>query len=336
LAYLLDRHEQMATGWVGCIEEMDIGQELPGTLADFENGTINMGRHQHLSDPDLLTNHPPDLTDAFTLHLKQVVILSRVGGFHRRLRIQRQTEMMNGARSTGVLDDRVTPMLDKFVHRGGGAVDPSFCLSSGVGFGPPQSAADLIQDQPSFKALENAIVAFRLSIPKHLRDPFARPSSRPGTFANPGFRGVHGISVDATLYAMHVQSFVATLMLHAPVADMRAAADKSRDKILQATQSILESVHTLTATSYDLVLLPTHCTAYWTLTARTLMRFYRISLENGDVDDAQAILNEIDIMSLALGRIGEHLAVGFRGAKQIRDMVSEIQREVEEYKRREP
>ena len=52
-------------------------------------------------------------------------------------------------------------------------------------------------------------------------------------------------------------------MLHTPVASMDLPNDNSRVKLLQATRSMLESVHKLVASSYELALLPNHCVAYW-------------------------------------------------------------------------
>ena len=76
----------------------------------------------------------------------------------------------------------------------------------GIITNPARAEAEAVRELSAFKALDNLIVAFRLSIPKEYRDPFAQ--AHEGLYANPAFRGGHGMSVDPVLYTMHVLTSV--------------------------------------------------------------------------------------------------------------------------------
>lgn len=90
-------------------------------------------------------------------------------------------------------------------------------------------------------------------------------------------------------------------MLHSPCATMDDPSDASRAKLLQAATSIVESVHQMTATSYDFALLPDRAIAGWSVAARTLVRFYRYSLEHDHMEDAEAIRAEISVVGCVHG-----------------------------------
>lgn len=66
-AYLLGRGQGSATAWLMAIDDLDVGQEFPLPLADFENGLVT---------PDLLSHHDVPLTELFVLLLKANSLLS--------------------------------------------------------------------------------------------------------------------------------------------------------------------------------------------------------------------------------------------------------------------
>ena len=86
------------------------------------------------------------------------------------------------------------------------------------------------------------------------------------------------------------------IILHDPHAEMSNPRDKSRVKIFQATRMILESVYALSATSYDVTLLPTRCVLYWLVAARALTRMYRVYLEQDQLDEAAVTKTEINVL----------------------------------------
>ncbi|KAG8751583.1 hypothetical protein FRC11_009246, partial [Ceratobasidium sp. 423] len=86
-AYLLDRQQGSATAWPMAIDDLDVGQDFPLTLAGFENGEEPKGyKRQKLLTSDLLTHHDMPLTDSFVLLLKANALLSRITNFNIRLR----------------------------------------------------------------------------------------------------------------------------------------------------------------------------------------------------------------------------------------------------------
>ncbi|KAG8682540.1 hypothetical protein FRC08_014896, partial [Ceratobasidium sp. 394] len=86
-AYLLDRQQGSGTAWPMAIDDLDVGQDLPMTLAFFENGEEPNGfKRQKLMTPDLLTHHDLPMTDSFVLLVKANALLSRITNFNIRLR----------------------------------------------------------------------------------------------------------------------------------------------------------------------------------------------------------------------------------------------------------
>ncbi|KAG8711917.1 hypothetical protein FRC09_020342 [Ceratobasidium sp. 395] len=69
-----DRTHSSATAWPAAIDELDIGQSFPYPLHLFEAGVAPGPdtKTQKLSTPDLLTNHPTELTDDGILYLKAI------------------------------------------------------------------------------------------------------------------------------------------------------------------------------------------------------------------------------------------------------------------------
>ncbi|KAG9090199.1 hypothetical protein FRC06_001182 [Ceratobasidium sp. 370] len=71
-----DRTHSSATAWPAAIDELDIGQSFPYPLRVFEAGVApgpdTTLAVQKLSTPDLLTNHPTQLTDDGIIYLKAI------------------------------------------------------------------------------------------------------------------------------------------------------------------------------------------------------------------------------------------------------------------------
>jgi hypothetical protein len=90
------------------------------------------------------------------------------------------------------------------------------------------------------------------------------------------------------------------LLLHEPHANVYSATDQSKAKVLQAARIVMESIYSLTATSYDPTLLPKQCVGYWAATGRFLCRMYLACLKQNHLEDAMVIRNEIDVIRLAI------------------------------------
>jgi hypothetical protein len=162
-----------------------------------------MEGRQRLSDPDLLTHHPPHLTDSFTLHLKAQILAGRIIDFNGAIRIRRQSDYNNGAST-----------LDAFFTPGGHAYSDNilFAATFGADHQPTPLSDDKterarpidsysepllrLRDLPEFLALDTAIVSFQNSIPKEYQDPFYVKDSDSGY-------GHSSCSVDPHLYCAH-------------------------------------------------------------------------------------------------------------------------------------
>lgn len=94
------------------------------------------GPYQRLGTPNLLSVHPPERTDPFTLLIKGTVMISRIIIFYSRLKLQGETD-----------------------------IESSFPL------GRPLAE---IRASTGFKELDNMVDTFKLNIPREYRDPFTR------------------------------------------------------------------------------------------------------------------------------------------------------------------
>lgn len=104
-------------------------------------------------DWDVLTNHPPGITDAFVLYIKSCLLLSRVKSFNSRFR----TKFYSGDPST-------------VTFRSG---------SDGAGQMVPKD----IRETPAFVSLNQLIEQFRESFPPHLRHPVQNGVVTPHLFS---------------------------------------------------------------------------------------------------------------------------------------------------------
>jgi len=85
-------------------------------------------------------------------------------------------------------------------------------------------------------------------------------------------------------------------MLHEAHIDMGASHDASREKVLYAARSILDSIYTLMSKSLDVSLLPGYALSHWMSTGRILGRFYVRALELGHNEEAPVIRTEIEVL----------------------------------------
>ncbi len=85
-------------------------------------------------------------------------------------------------------------------------------------------------------------------------------------------------------------------MLHEAHMDMGASHDASREKVLHAARSILDSIYTLMSKSLDVSLLPGYSLSHWMSTGRILGRFYIRALELSHFDEAKVIKTEIEVL----------------------------------------
>jgi len=175
-----------------------------------------------------------------------------------------------------------------------------------------------IRELPAFKALDSAIVAFQLSIPKEYRDPW---DNRSGVFSSRSLVS----SLDHNLYSLRILPHVATMMLHEPHADMLSSTCISKQKIVSAALAVLDTVHTLVAGSYDPTLVPSYFVMYWTATVKVLLKAYKGCLEMDLKEEAQALRGGVEVLRLVFAKIGEKLEIGYRASNIVSEMLSTVE-----------
>ncbi|KAF8337422.1 uncharacterized protein EI90DRAFT_3042924 [Cantharellus anzutake] len=288
LAFINEKHQQMSTQWASCLDEADIGQELPVPLQYLDLGDIPRGYRQRLFDSDLFTNHPRNLTDPFILHLKAMILTSRVGAFNTRARIRRHSDRNNLAMSgsdSGVVESKI------------------------------------------FQSLDSSISAFVGSIPGEFRDAYCSTTftcthglEKCPTCGDRNLRSPVTTNL-GHLFELNILPHVATIMLHEPRMDMGASHDDSREKVLHSARLILDSIYNLMRNSLDMSALPGYSLSHWMSTGRVLGRFYVRTLELGYGEEAVVIRTEIEVLSQLMGRIGERIPVAAHSQKALDDII---------------
>ncbi|KAG8713969.1 hypothetical protein FRC09_018139 [Ceratobasidium sp. 395] len=114
MAFVTDRTHSSATAWPAAIDELDIGQSFPYPLQTFEAGVAPGPdtKTQKLSTPDLLINHPTELTDDGILYLKAIELMSRITVFNNRVRTRYDDAAnISAAPAFHMLDDTISTFL---------------------------------------------------------------------------------------------------------------------------------------------------------------------------------------------------------------------------------
>ncbi|KZS96186.1 hypothetical protein SISNIDRAFT_548277 [Sistotremastrum niveocremeum HHB9708] len=135
LAYAVERFQAVGNGWATSVDDKSISQTFPALLDNFQRGIgVPLKGRQRMNSKDILTYHPVDQTDSFTLYVKSSILLSRVKNFNSSFPLNQEA-----------LDSLAAP--DQHPQH----VDP-------------RSTAE-------FQKIEAQIWAFRLNVPNHLRNP---------------------------------------------------------------------------------------------------------------------------------------------------------------------
>ncbi|CCA69156.1 hypothetical protein PIIN_03056 [Serendipita indica DSM 11827] len=360
LAYCYERWQAASTGWAMGLDDEDISQVLPLPLVDFEQGlSILPELRQRISTPRMLTLHIPEQTDAFTLYVKGTILFSKVKNFNIRFKSkyyyavasnsahgerfapfggmthpppqpqqqvalaqhqqQQQMEQVQddvkgeGTASPDGSSNKDLPYLNTS-YQSNSTSTPSggygFGMAMGmgssfspIGMGPGPERIDP-RDTPSFRAVDGLIEGFRTSFPKNLRDPVA------------------GGRVNSELYVACLVPHVATILLHDPHADPAAPTCRSAEKLLIAARAILDLVSILCATSFDITLLDPVASFAWFLAARVFVRFLRARLDGRRHAEAVVLRKELEVIRIALKRMGERVPLGYRQSKMLDDLLA--------------
>lgn len=176
---------------------------------------------QTLHDNDILTNHPPHLTDSFTLYLKSILIGARVATFNARMKMERESKIKNGllppeaAFNPAGMFSSMRRLLSPSTHSHSREATSTGSSPSGLGdyngSSDASSSADAghantlegmtpIRDLPAFQRLQDDLAAFRASFPPPFADAI-KPALYGSSSPNGGGRSLK--SVDGALYLAH-------------------------------------------------------------------------------------------------------------------------------------
>ncbi|KAJ8521445.1 hypothetical protein ONZ45_g1856 [Pleurotus djamor] len=157
---------------------------------------------------------------------------------------------------------------------------------------------------PAFVALDDTVSAFPTSFPPHLRSP------------------VTDNIVDPTLYTASLMPHCANIILHDPHADVQQRGCVSALRILASARSILDLIHCLWATSFDITLLEPFCVFSWFIAGRVLVRFLKAAQDAEILEQAATLSRELDYIHYAIAKVGERIPMAFRFAKMLRDLIA--------------
>ncbi|KAF8316769.1 hypothetical protein DL93DRAFT_2165898 [Clavulina sp. PMI_390] len=312
-AYIFDRQQQIATGWTPALLDEDISQELPARYVDYEAGIFVPAPRQHLSDPDVFTNHPPHLTDSWVLSVKAFSLLGRIGTFNRRLELHRRGEVNNLIRPSSEL------FYPIFFACDGVRQDSGYDVWYNSG-----SSSEIVQSA-AFRMLDSQITGFRLSIPPEYRNPI-----KTDPYANMG-HGAMGRSrlvatVDTDLLLVHNILQAAVILLHGPHIDIHATESVHRDKSVVAARALIDTIHALSATSFDPMLLPRSAIGMWACGANCLSLFWCKALVEGRDEEATMYKSEIDVVVNMIGYIGDRFPLAYKEKHRLAESLEEIER----------
>ncbi|CAE6467402.1 unnamed protein product [Rhizoctonia solani] len=158
-----------------------------------------------------------------------------------------------------------------------------------------------MRELPEFHELEQLINSFRKSFPQQYNNPIVQTA-----------RGL-----DIHVYAAHLISQFAVILLHDKHANLYSPNCQSAQKLVGAARAILDLMYTVCSTSYDLTRLPPICVQSWGRSASVLIRLYKLEIGRGNQEAALAIDLEIQSIRFALNQMGTRLPVALKYDKAI-------------------
>ncbi|KAG9002104.1 hypothetical protein FRB93_011877 [Tulasnella sp. JGI-2019a] len=292
VVYAMERLVNSTNVWALIFEDMDCSQVMPCRSKDFDTGVFVPKKYrQHLHTRNMLITHPPLATDSFTLYIKAAIILGQVRSFNRRYKQYYDTAT------------RMEAQLNA-------TSSPSSASSPPNASTPPEEAPAVDpRESKEFKALDDLINAFIVSIPKDYRDPVGLNS---------------GAKLDPILYIAHLLPYMAAITLHDPHANVFSANDLSAQKLLQAARGILSFIYSICSTTFDLLYLDHTCSTAWFLAGATLTRFLTARTAQGNEAEVLALTDELRAVRFVLANLGDRTGVGLRQLKLL-DMVYQME-----------
>ncbi|KAG9007841.1 hypothetical protein FRB93_007232 [Tulasnella sp. JGI-2019a] len=97
LTYTTERMLTAGNAW-----PLSLHQVFPVRAGDFSGDSVPIYERQRLTTPDILTTHPPAVTDSFTLYIKAAILLGKVKTFNWRFKLR-----------SGDLNDNADPRVSQ-------------------------------------------------------------------------------------------------------------------------------------------------------------------------------------------------------------------------------
>ncbi|CAE6472623.1 unnamed protein product [Rhizoctonia solani] len=158
-----------------------------------------------------------------------------------------------------------------------------------------------VREVPEFYELEQLIASFRKSFPQQYNGPIVQTA-----------RGL-----DIHVYATHLISQFAVILLHDKHANLYSPNCQSARKLVAAARAILDLMYTVCSTSYDITRLPSICVQCWGRSASVLIRLYKLEISRGNQEEASAIDLEIQSIRFVLNQMGTRLPMALKYDKAI-------------------
>ncbi|KIO22764.1 hypothetical protein M407DRAFT_27718 [Tulasnella calospora MUT 4182] len=156
-------------------------------------------------------------------------------------------------------------------------------------------------ENEEFHRLDQAINEFTQHIPSAFREPVET-------------------TVDPILYMAHLLPYVASIQLHDPHANVNEPTNVSTLRLFAAVHSMLDLVHKVLATSFDLIYLD-HSTSFgWFVAGATIIRFLKAATEQGNQNSIWQLTQNLQTIKFVLGNLGERTTVGLRQIKLLNDL----------------
>jgi hypothetical protein len=159
------------------------------------------------------------------------------------------------------------------------------------------------QIPPDFARMESTINGFLESFPPEYQHP------------------IHDGVIDPLLLIAHMVPHIALIQLHDPYTMSQIPEMRSTDRILAASRHIFQLTVDAYSTQFDFALLDETVSLFWFIAATSLMQFWKASAQFGDAPRANAFCSDVEILRLAMARLGKQVTVAQRHLKMLDDRI---------------
>ncbi|KIP05989.1 hypothetical protein PHLGIDRAFT_107482 [Phlebiopsis gigantea 11061_1 CR5-6] len=192
--------------------------------------------------------------------------------------------------------------------------DPSVRLpnASGLLEAPSTQNHLCIRDTPAFAELNNLIEVMRTSFPPEMKN-----VTKDG-------------KLEEYTYCAWNLIHLAQIHLHEPFANPGSQSCTSALSILTASRAIVDSLHGVTSTSFDVSLLDTMAFLCWYMAGRVLTRFLKAAQDNQAAEHLIPLKTEVSFIRSMLLRAGERIPLAYCYWKMLVGVIQQTGVEVEE------